>query len=228
VVPLSGLLSLARPPVRAAEMMRDERALDSNGCVRLFVALVPPPETRAELEAVLAPLRPGWPGLRWTSQEAWHVTLAFLGEVDGAALTRLADRLERAAARHPSQVGSLRDAGAFPSAGKARVLWTGIAGDRRALAALAASVAAGARRAGAPPPDERRRYQPHVTLARCRMPADVTPLVAELSGFAGSSWTAAEIHLIQSQPGPRPRYDTLGSWPLRSAAPKESDRLGAP
>jgi RNA 2',3'-cyclic 3'-phosphodiesterase len=169
----------------------------------------------AELEAVLAPLRPGWAGLRWTSQEAWHVTLAFLGEVDEARLGRLVDRLERAAARHQGQVTSIAGAGAFPSAAKARVLWGGIRDDRKALAALAASVAAGARRAGAPPPDERNRYRPHLTLARCKTLSDVNQVVAELSGFAGTAWTAEQIHLIRSQLGPRPRYDTIGSWPLR-------------
>jgi 2'-5' RNA ligase len=171
----------------------------------------------AELEAVVAPLRPGWPGLRWTGQDAWHVTLAFLGEVDEARLAALADRLERAAGRHPRHVASIAGAGAFPSTAKARVLWSGINGDRDALAALASSVAAGARRAGAPSPDEGRRYRPHLTLARCREPADLASLVGYLTGFAGSGWTVGQIHLIRSQLGPRPRYDSVGSWPLRPA-----------
>jgi RNA 2',3'-cyclic 3'-phosphodiesterase len=187
--------------------------------VRLFVALVPPPEAMAELESAVAPLRPGWPRLRWTSQAAWHVTLAFLGEVGEARLAALADRLERAASRHPSQVTSIRDAGAFPSAARGRVLWVGIHGHQSALAALAGSVAAGARRAGAPSPDEGRRYRPHLTLARCREPADLGPLVEPLGGFVGSAWVAGQIYLIQSHPGPRPRYDTVGCWPLRQARP---------
>jgi 2'-5' RNA ligase len=98
------------------------------------------------------------------------------------------------------------------------VLWTGLHGDHRALAALAASVAAGARRAGAPPPDEGRRFRPHVTLARCREPTDVSALVAELSGYAGAPWTATDIQLIRSTPGgvgAAPNYDTVSRWPLR-------------
>jgi len=98
------------------------------------------------------------------------------------------------------------------------VLWTGISGDRRALEALARSVAAGARRAGAPPPDEGRRFRPHLTLARCREPADVGALVEALAGYAGAVWTAAEIHLIRSRPGDpgsKPRYETVGTWLLR-------------
>jgi hypothetical protein len=40
-------------------------------------------------------------------------------------------RLERAARRHPCLALSLAGAGAFPGANRARVLWTGIQGDRR-------------------------------------------------------------------------------------------------
>jgi 2'-5' RNA ligase len=83
------------------------------------------------------------------------------------------------------------------------------------LRVLAGSVAAGARRAGAPPPDEGRRYRPHVTLARSREPANVAPLVVALSGFGGLAWNATHVDLIRSETGPRPRYQTIGSWPLR-------------
>jgi len=186
--------------------------------VRLFVALVPPPEATAELDAVLAPLRPDWPGLRWTSQDAWHVTLTFLGEVNASLLEPLAVRLARAAGRHPPQDAAIGGAGAFPSAAKARVLWAAVIGDRKALTALAWSAAAAARRAGAPP-DEVRPYRPHLTIGRCRQPADLRPLVSELHGFAGRGWTAGQMQLIRSHPGPRPFYETIASWPLGAPRP---------
>jgi 2'-5' RNA ligase len=190
--------------------------------VRLFVAITPPPAVLDELEARVAALRPEWPALRWTGRPAWHITLAFLGEVSEQTAAALGPRLERAAHRHPSLPVSLAGAGAFPGPRRARVLWTGVSGDRRALEALARSVAAGARRAGAPPPDEGRRFRPHLTLARCREPTDVGPLVAALAGYAGEPWTASEIHLIRSHPGDPgspPRYETLGTWPLGAVRP---------
>ena len=55
----------------------------------------------------------------------------------------------------------------------------------------------------------------HLTLARSRAPVDVRTLVAELSDYAGDPWTAEEIYLIRSRPQSRPRYETLGTWPLR-------------
>jgi RNA 2',3'-cyclic 3'-phosphodiesterase len=184
--------------------------------MRLFVAIALPPEAAGELDQVVAPLRPAWPELRWTGVDAWHLTLAFLGEVDEATAGKLAPRLHNAARRHAPLSLSLAGGGAFPGPNRARVLWTGIQGDVAGLAALAASVAAGARRAGAPPANGGRGYQPHLTLARCRAPADVSSLVDTLSGFAGTPWVASEIYLIHSRLEAHPRYEVLGTWPLRA------------
>jgi RNA 2',3'-cyclic 3'-phosphodiesterase len=186
--------------------------------MRLFVAVTPPPAVLDELDAQAAPLREARPDLRWTNREAWHVTLAFLGHVDSPAAARLPPRLERAAGRHRMFRLAFSGGGAFPAPVRANVLWGGLSGDRAALARLAQSVAAGASRAGAPPPDHGRRFRPHLTLARCPVPADVTELVAALSGYRGQPWPADRIHLIRSRLGAtdQPRYVTLGSWPLRA------------
>jgi RNA 2',3'-cyclic 3'-phosphodiesterase len=186
--------------------------------MRLFVAMLPPGEVIADLEHRAAPLRAAWPGLRWTGREAWHVTLAFLGEVSQDVVPDLSTRLERAAGHHQTQDLAVQGGGAFPGAGRARVVWAGLRADQRALTALAGSVAAGARRAGAPSPDEDRRYRPHITLARLREPADVRALITSLADLAGPPWTATQIHLIHSHPpalNRPPVYTTLASWPLR-------------
>ena len=203
--------------------------------MRLFVAIVPPLPALAELSGLVDQLRaqtgPLAPGeadgqsagtvqrLRWTSSEQWHLTLAFLGEVDDAVLAKLRPRLERAAARHPAQRLAITGGGAFPSTRKARVLWAGLRADNRALRALAASVAAAARRAGAPPPDDDRRFKAHLTLARCRDAADLSHLTTALAGFAGQEWTADSVRLVRSflSAGP-PRYEIVGEWPLRPEA----------
>jgi RNA 2',3'-cyclic 3'-phosphodiesterase len=191
--------------------------------VRLFVAIEPPEQVLGELAVAVDPLRAAKPELRWTGQEDWHLTLAFLGEVSETVLPELATRLQRAAWRHQAQQLAVRGGGAFPRPARANVLWAGIdAGP--GLAPLAASVAAAARRAGAPPPDEDRRFRPHLTLARARHhPADVRTLTEVLASYAGRAWTAEEIRLIRSNLAARSpesrssRYEELGSWPLRKA-----------
>jgi RNA 2',3'-cyclic 3'-phosphodiesterase len=222
----AGLLGGHTHPPRTGLARRTQLGVNRSGgsransgdLMRLFVAIAPPPAVLDELDALAGPFRVGRPDLRWTSREAWHVTLAFLGQVDEAAVARLLPRLERAARRHHRFRLAFCGAGAFPAAGRANVLWSGLSGDRGALARLAESVTAGASRAGAPPPDKGRRFQPHLTLARCRMPADVTELVATLDGFQGEPWTADRVHLVRSRLGAteQPRYSTLASWPLRA------------
>ena len=103
------------PPAAPGELMR------------LFVAIAPPPAVLDELDALVEPLRARRLDLRWTSREAWHVTLAFLGQVDEAAAARLLPRLERAAGRHQQVRLAFSGAGAFPSAARANVLWSGLA-----------------------------------------------------------------------------------------------------
>jgi len=184
--------------------------------VRLFVAISPPAAALAELEKAVAPLRAVQPDLRWTSPGSWHITLAFLGEVDEAVLDRLTVRLEHAAARHPGLTLSAAGGGAFPTAPRARVLWTGLHADLHALRTTAAAVAKGARLAGAPPPDGQRRFRPHITLARSREPTNVSRLVAELAGYSGMTWPADRVHLIRSHLGPNPWYESIGAWPLKA------------
>ena len=152
--------------------------------MRLFVGLAPSAEALDHLDAACAPLRPGRGDLRWTSRELWHIALAFLGEVSEERLAGLLPRLERAARRHLAFGLNLAGAGAFPTPTRANVLWGGLSRDRKALGHLAMSVGAGARRAGAPPLT-RAALPAARHLARCRMPADVRELVAELSGYQG-------------------------------------------
>jgi RNA 2',3'-cyclic 3'-phosphodiesterase len=189
--------------------------------MRLFVAIEPPAGVLAELAAAVAPLTAAAPELRWTSRSSWHVTLAFLGDVDETTLPELSTRLGRAAHRHPPQRLAIAGGGAFPSAARARVLWAGLRTDVRALRSLASSVAAGARRAGAPPPDESRKYNPHLTLARCREPADVAVLTSALASFSSTEWTATAIQLVRSYlGGGRPsQYEDLAEWPLAAKLP---------
>jgi RNA 2',3'-cyclic 3'-phosphodiesterase len=184
--------------------------------MRLFVGLAPPTAALDDLDAACAPLRPDRDDLRWTSRELWHVTLAFLGEVSEESLPRLVFRLERTARRNSDFGLSLAGAGAFSHPARAHVLWSGLSGDLHALSELAAAVSAAARRAGATPPDHYRGFTPHLTLARCRAPADVREIVARLDCHKGPEWTVAEIILIRSTlDGQQPRYERIGTWGLR-------------
>lgn len=178
--------------------------------VRLFAAVVPPPEAIDHLSDAVAPLRDD--ALRWTDVSHWHLTLAFYGELDDARLPDLTQRLTRAASRHDPIPLALAGAGRF---GK-QALWVGCTGEIAALRRLADSAIAAGRRAGADV-DDRKRFKAHVTLARAfrNRPADLRPYVSALGDYAGPGWQAQEVLLIQSHlGGGGPRYETIATAPL--------------
>ncbi|MFI6979034.1 RNA 2',3'-cyclic phosphodiesterase [Embleya sp. NPDC050154] len=187
--------------------------------MRLFVALVPPPEAVAELRRAVDPIRSRYDGLRWTGPQGWHLTLAFLGTVEPKTRIELETRLARVAARHPPRNLALTGSGRFGD----RTLWIGIRGDRRAMAALAVAVRRAAGKCHIP--IEGRPWHGHVTLARVaqargaggrRPPGSaLTDPAADLAGFDGVEWTAARLHLVQSVIGNGPaRYHDVATWPL--------------
>jgi 2'-5' RNA ligase len=180
--------------------------------VRSFVALMPPAAALAELADAVAPLRAAHPQPSWTRPEQWHLTLAFLGEVDEAVLPDLTARLDRAARRHPPMRLALAGGGRFGD----RVLWVRVVTEGDAVRRLAASIGAAARRCGIPVDD--RPYRAHLTLARARGGADLRPAVAALAGFTGTPWTADVLHLVRSRlgagPGGTAAHEAVASWPL--------------
>lgn len=190
--------------------------------MRLFAALLPPQESLDEVDRALDGHRSSWSDLRWLPPENWHITLAFYGEVPEHILPDLTARLARAAARHAPMTLAFAGAGAFPSARRCRVVWTGLDGGQGVLPKLAASLAASGRRAGVPEQDDK-RFRPHLTLARSRSGADVRPLVEALASFRGTPWPATEVHLMRSHLGPSVRYETIATWPLTRPLRGEED-----
>ena len=88
--------------------------------IRLFVALALPEDVRRRLEM----LRGGLPGARWQSAEQMHLTLRFIGEVDGAAFREIGDALAHIEAEPFSL--TLEGVGRFPPRGRVRILWAGV------------------------------------------------------------------------------------------------------
>ncbi len=131
--------------------------------MRLFAAVLPPPERLDELGQVVDRLQrlPGAGGVRWTSRPGWHLTLAFMGEVEEAVVPELRVRLGRAASRTAPFSLRLHGGGHFGR----RALWAGVAGDLDALRLLAERSDAAARRTGIAM-EEHRRYRAHLTVGR--------------------------------------------------------------
>ncbi|GHD35088.1 RNA 2',3'-cyclic phosphodiesterase [Nocardiopsis kunsanensis] len=181
--------------------------------MRLFTALEPPHRVTEALGEAVRRGRRHEPRLRWTAPEHWHLTLVFLGEVAPEDLPTLEAGIERAAAAHPPLDLALDGWGTFPPQGRrASVLWAGVGGHTRELAALVEDLRSAAGQAGVE--TGARPYVPHITVARSRPPRDLGATVASLGNPPQLGWRATRIALVESLPGPRTRYRTALTCPL--------------
>jgi 2'-5' RNA ligase len=192
--------------------------------VRLFAAIVIPPDVAAHLDAAVAPQRDEV--LRWTAPDSWHLTLAFYGEVDDTRVSDLRARLTRAAKRCSRLALTLAGAGQFGR----RALWIGCEGDLVPLRTLARSAAAAGQRVGAAA--NQTRFKAHLTVARAREPIDLRLYVCSLGSYQGSTWTADAMALVRSHLGAgenrHARYETVSIHQLSGPANPGSPNRGTP
>jgi 2'-5' RNA ligase len=181
---------------------------------RCFVAVPVPEAVRAPiLDAVERwRRRPDLAGLRWVSEERWHLTLAFLGAITPDAAAQAAAVVDVVASRTTAQLVEVDGVGGFPSAGAASVAWLGVRDPDGALGGAASAV-------GAALGLEATRFHPHVTLARARSrPVDLRPWIAQArTDVPRAVLPIDRVELIRSHLGAEPRYETLHSAPLRAA-----------
>jgi len=140
--------------------------------VRLFVALSLP----EEIQDRLGDLECGLPGVRWVPQDNLHLTLRFIGEVDGALARDVDEALS--AIRMAGFEMTLAGVGTFGEGRKLRALWAGVEPNPE-LMRLQAKIEQALIRSGLPP--EARKFAPHVSLARLKNGTAVPP--DKLQGF---------------------------------------------
>ncbi len=124
---------------------------------RLFVA-IDLPET---LKADLSLLGSGVPGARWVSDDQLHLTLCFIGEVDGLLYRDIKKALFDV--NTEPFLLTLKGVGTFPPRGQPTVLWVGLE-KSEPLLRLQRKVQSMLQQVGIEP--EGRKYSPHITLAR--------------------------------------------------------------
>jgi RNA 2',3'-cyclic 3'-phosphodiesterase len=134
--------------------------------VRCFIALPLPFGARELLATSLGPLRGSYRGLSWTTRESWHLTLAFLGEIEGPAIEIAAAALDEAAG-FGDIAFTFGGLGTFPPRGALRVLYARIEDGGRS-AALQRRIGAALKGIEAREPSKGAAFTPHVTLARAR------------------------------------------------------------
>jgi RNA 2',3'-cyclic 3'-phosphodiesterase len=158
---------------------------------RLFTGL----EIPAEVGHTLSNLRGGLPGARWIDPENYHVTLRFIGDIDGASANEIASMLFRVD-RKPFEVkvqGLTSFGGRKPRAVVATIA------PSKPLMELQAELERMMQRIGLNP--EGRKYIPHVTLARLHDASDqdVADYLSLRGYFPSKAFMAERFVLFSSR-----------------------------
>lgn len=158
---------------------------------RLFTAL----EIPRHIALSLSLLRGGLPGARWIDVDNYHITLRFMGDIDGRTADEIVDRLDRID-REEFQL-TLTGIGSFGSK-KPHSIWAGVSPSAE-LQALQGEIDRICMRVGLPP--DPRKFTPHVTLARLKNSRldDVVQYLSGRGNFHTMSFTVPRFVLMSSK-----------------------------
>ena len=126
---------------------------------RLFIALDLPDPMKKNLAALFF----GIPGARWVALDQLHLTVRFIGDVDGSLFLDIKSTLKEVSLS-PFDV-QLKGVGHFPPRGAPRVIWVGLK-KSEPLQALRKKIDTTLLKVGLEP--EGRKFSPHITLARLK------------------------------------------------------------
>ena len=177
---------------------------------RLFTALEIPRDAGLSLSL----LRGGLPGARWIDVENYHLTLRFIGDVEGHVADEIANALDRV--RRPSFSLSLYGVGAFGGRKPHSVYAAAVPSPD--LVALQGEIDRICQRLGLP--SDPRKFTPHVTLARLKngTPDAVAHYLSARGNFSTAPFRVGRFVLMSSRDsvggGP---YVIEEAWPLIGA-----------
>jgi 2'-5' RNA ligase len=181
--------------------------------MRAFIAVNLPREERAQLHAALAPLREQVPLVRWLNPDALHITLKFLGDIEGSDLDRIRVTIDETVANHAPLTVALAGLGGFPSLRRANIVWIGVTADPR-LDRLQRDIELALSRLGFA--REKRPFRGHITVGRAQSEARLPSLerstgVVEYTG----SIVVESVELMRSHTDAGgARYETLSRHTL--------------
>jgi len=172
--------------------------------VRCFIAISLPDEVKAGLKELQVQLKSGHQtSIKWVDPYSVHLTLKFLGGVDGDKISPITAAMAEAVKGVPPFSLKVEDLGAFPNLRRVQVVWVGVSGEVNKLAHLQQRLESNLEGLGFAP--EKRRFTPHLTLARVRDRASADEREALGQIISGTKFEAAgsfpveAVNLMKSQ-----------------------------
>ncbi len=180
--------------------------------LRLFVASDIPSEVKAIIASAGERTRASLPVARWVKTENLHLTLKFIGAYPEEDVGVLSNELRETGGRCAPFEAALGGCGAFPSPGKARIIWVGMTRGVAGAEAVARKLDARLDKVGIA--REGRPFRGHITIARLKQPGDCRTILddlgKDLAGLLDMTFIVDEVVLYRSILGPQgPTYIAL-------------------
>jgi 2'-5' RNA ligase len=167
--------------------------------MRLFIASSFDREFSGALKATedYARDNAGRDAVKWVEPGNFHITYAFLGDLDGKAAAAASAGIMAALADTKSFTIASGGFGVFPSPRHPSVLWVGIGEGGTELRALAARLSESLTAAGLFFED---RFEPHVTIGRVKgqLPENFIRRVSDFAAGRKASSRLASVELMES------------------------------
>lgn len=182
-----------------------------------FFALPIPAGVQAQLAAGLSALQQKWPQVHWVHPEDYHITLRFLGGLQGPELAKLLATVKGLSFR-PFTL-DLKGLSSFPPQRDRGVLWMALQDIAPALIDLQLRLEQEVQALGFVA--ETKPYTPHLTIGRYKA-ADAAPILETLPFWAERHWaqlSCREYVLMKRRSGARdhsalPLYEVLAQFPV--------------
>ena len=151
--------------------------------MRTFVAVEISDKARKKLAKAIDGLKSDLGKLAWVKPENLHLTMKFLGDIDPNDVMAIDSALTTVARETAAFGYEIEGLGVFPDTRRARVLWAGLRGAKKALPTLAKRVDSALSNLGFK--REKRPFSAHITIARIRKPIPAERLEAALARYGG-------------------------------------------
>jgi len=187
--------------------------------LRLFWAVNLPPDIKRKLDNLQAYLQTTQVNIKWVEQQNLHLTVKFLGEVDGNWVSEISQVVKQKVAGTGSFELLLSGLGFFPGARHPKVVWLGVDGEVDKFHLLHRRVEEGLAALGWAMDNQ--NFAPHLTLGRLRALQASEVLVSKVDevrkNWSAISIAVSSIELMKSQLTPKgPIYHVLESIKLNA------------
>lgn len=182
-----------------------------------FIGIQVDPVLAKQLSEWQANIINNLPHKQWTDKSDFHITLAFLGEVDEKSIEILKSKLQSVAACPAFELQRSRP-GVFGHKQRPRVLWLGVQKNSALLhiqkQVVQISEAIGYKK-------EKRPYAPHITIAKKWASQDKILTenhweeILHKMPVLADKFTVDAIHLYRVHPASNPKYEIVQSFSLR-------------